>query len=124
MGELSDRIRSARFTPRKAQGGYAVQEVDDFLERLAQAADRGEQLRALVDGARFTPVRLRAGYDMGEVDDFLDEVVAASTEGGLGGGTSAGATGAGPAEAWSTSGTPYPSVIQEKRGWLARLRNR
>lgn len=124
MSELSDRIRSARFTTRKAREGYAIEDIDAFLDRLADAADRGERLAPLVESARFRPVRLRAGYDMGEVDDFLDEVVAASAEGGLGGGASAGATGAGPAVGWSTSGTPYPSVIQEKRGWLARLRNR
>ena len=94
---LVDRIR---FAPVRVREGYDMAEVDDFLERVVQAADRGEPVAPLVDRVEFTRVRVREGYEIGEVDHFLNQL-----KGGV------------PAVA-------DPGVIQEQRGLLGRLLSR
>lgn len=77
--------RAARPTFRQAgflQTGYAVADVDDFLDRVFAAIATGGVVPDILT-ARFATT-LRGGYDMAEVDQFLDEVVA-----GLGGGAPA-----------------------------------
>ena len=76
--------RAARPTFRQAgflQTGYAVADVDDFLDRVFAAIATGGVVPDILT-ARFATTR--RGYDMAEVDQFLDEVVA-----GLGGGAPA-----------------------------------
>ena len=105
---LRDQITNVRFTPVRLREGYDMGEVDQFLDELAAASDRGEPLRPMVDRARFTPVRLREGYDMGDVDAFLEQMASAP----------AGAPTAAPDA--PVSATPA-GVIQEQRGLLSRL---
>ena len=44
----ADEIRSACFTPVRIREGYDMGAVDDFLDRLAQTRDRGEDVGPLV----------------------------------------------------------------------------
>jgi DivIVA domain-containing protein len=93
---LVDRIR---FTPVRVREGYDMAEVDDFLDRVVQAAERGEPVGALIEGVELSRVRVREGYDVAEVDGFLQQL-----------------KGAGPA--------PDRRVIPEQRGLLSRFRGR
>jgi DivIVA domain-containing protein len=85
----ADAVRSRRFTSTKWRQGYDYQQVDDFLDEIADAlegrwadaaAGRGAHGSRLTPEAvvnkRFVLTRFREGYDQGEVDDFLDLVVA------------------------------------------------
>lgn len=58
----------------RGREGYAMEEVDRFLDRLAGAlGSRPPTMTAeQVAAQRFSPVRMGAGYDMGDVDAFLD----------------------------------------------------
>lgn len=74
------RIAAVRFTPVGFSEGYDMDEVDAFLDRIAQAAGPGgagvtTQLCDEVEHVRFTPVRMVGGYDMDEVDTFVDSVI-------------------------------------------------
>lgn len=62
----------------RGREGYAIEEVDRFLDRLAAAlGGRPPSMTAeQVAAQRFSPVRMRAGYDMGDVDAFLDRAAA------------------------------------------------
>lgn len=60
-------------TVRFLRAGYAVEEVDDFLDELFTAIGSDGPLPDIVN-ARFT-MSLR-GYSVEEVDAFLDEVQA------------------------------------------------
>jgi len=74
MTDSADLIReleSTRFTPVRLREGYDMGEVDEFLDRLGQAARDGQPFAPLVAGAEFTTVRLREGYDITEVDALL-----------------------------------------------------
>ncbi|NRD26787.1 DivIVA domain-containing protein [Frigoribacterium sp. VKM Ac-2836] len=72
------------FTPVRFRGGYAMDDVDAFLERIRTTLAAYEQGTAsgvltavdVVD-SRFRPTKFKEGYDQDEVDDFLDQVVAA-----------------------------------------------
>ena len=64
-----------QFTPIRWREGYAVADVDDFLDQVFHALSTGHPVPD-VDGARFRPTRFGEGYDMEEVDDFLDELAA------------------------------------------------
>ena len=72
----ADEIRSACFTPVRIREGYDMGAVDDFLDRLAQTRDRGEDVGPLVSEARFPVVRMREGYAIEEIDAFLDRFAA------------------------------------------------
>ncbi|WP_282072055.1 DivIVA domain-containing protein [Janibacter hoylei] len=63
------------FTRTRWREGYAVPDVDDFLDRVFHALSTGHPVPH-IDGARFRPTRFGEGYDMEEVDDFLDELSA------------------------------------------------
>ena len=71
-----DRLTRPSFTTVMFREGYAMEQVDAFIERVAQSLAaptptvRPEDVRAV----RFAPVRLREGYDMAEVDAYLDEL--------------------------------------------------
>jgi DivIVA domain-containing protein len=73
--KLVDRIRTARFGTTH-RGGYEEEEVDDFLDRIADSLVRGERgtLSRLAGEARFKTVRVRPGYVMADVDSLLASV--------------------------------------------------
>jgi len=116
MSALGDAIRAARFSPVRLRDGYDMREVDDFLDRLSDAADLGQPLTPLMAEARFSVVRLREAYDIGAVDDFLE-------------GIGRPADAAAPADRPPDRSTPRvvepelprPSVIEERRGPFSRL---
>ena len=76
-----DAVRSRTFTTTKWREGYAADEVDAFLDRVADALQQVHVGRPTtltaeeVVAVRFAPTKFRTGYDQDEVDDFLDEVV-------------------------------------------------
>jgi DivIVA domain-containing protein len=114
--DLARRIQEVAFTPVRLREGYDMGQVDALLDRLIAAVERGEDVSALVDGARFVPVRLREGYDMGEVDQFLASVRRGGVEDGP---TDPGGR---PAALPTRAGaSAHPSVIEQRRGFFARL---
>lgn len=60
------------FTHVRLREGYAIEEVDEFLDRVERGLVRAEE----VNQVQFSTVRMRAGYDEDEVDDHLDRVEA------------------------------------------------
>jgi DivIVA domain-containing protein len=77
--DLATRVASATFPTTRVREGYAVDEVDAFLARVAAALRAGEPVAQMVEEARFRPVAFKRGYDMGAVDALLDEVTRGST---------------------------------------------
>ncbi|MGI9622967.1 MAG: DivIVA domain-containing protein, partial [Acidimicrobiales bacterium] len=82
----ADDVLTVQFTHIR-KGGYAQQEVDAFLDRIAATMDSDQSL--VVDGAmtaddirmvQFSQMR-RGGYDTREVDMFLDRVVSVLGQG-------------------------------------------
>lgn len=80
---LARDVTEKRFTPTRFRDGYAMDDVDAFLERVhatLTAYEGGTAFGVLsatdVVNARFHPTKFREGYSQDEVDDFLDEVVA------------------------------------------------
>ena len=71
QGEAMD-CSNVTFRTVRFKEGYAVDEVDDFLDRISKGAVTAEQVR----NKTFTTVRFKEGYDVDEVDDFLDKVYA------------------------------------------------
>jgi DivIVA domain-containing protein len=73
--KLADRIENSRFAATR-WGGYAQEEVDEFLDRIIHSLMLGERgtLQRLAGEARFTTVRLRPGYVMADVDSLLASV--------------------------------------------------
>lgn len=76
--DLANRIRNASFSPVRLKQGYAMGEVDDLLDRLKDAARRGESLAPMLAHLDLPRVRLQLGYNISEVDSLL----AALREGG------------------------------------------
>ncbi len=79
---LARDVTEKRFTPTRFREGYAMDDVDAFLERIhatLTAYEQGTAVEVLADvdvvNARFQPTKFREGYSQDEVDDFLDEVV-------------------------------------------------
>lgn len=72
---MSSDAARPQFTRTRWREGYALADVDDFLERVFHAPSTGQPVPD-VDSAVFRPTRFGEGYDMGEVDDFLDELAA------------------------------------------------
>ena len=80
---LARDVTEKRFTPTRFRDGYAMDDVDGFLERVHAALTAYEGGTAFgvlsatdVVNARFHPTKFREGYSQDEVDDFLDQVVA------------------------------------------------
>jgi DivIVA domain-containing protein len=80
---LARDVTEKRFTPTRFRDGYAMDDVDAFLERVhatLTAYEGGTAFGVLsatdVVNARFHPTKFREGYSQDEVDDFLDQVVA------------------------------------------------
>ena len=75
--EPQARPRGHRFRVRRFRPGYAVDDVDDLVDRVAVALDGGalgEPLRADdVRKARLASTRFTEGYDEDEVDRYLDQ---------------------------------------------------
>jgi DivIVA domain-containing protein len=73
--KLVDRIGNSRFGATR-WGGYAQEEVDEFLDRIIHSLMLGERgtLQRLAGEARFTTVKLRPGYVMADVDSLLASV--------------------------------------------------
>jgi DivIVA domain-containing protein len=76
-GYAMDAGLSRRFTRTRYRAGYAIADVDAFIDKVE--ATLGIRPRygppvtaADVAAARFRLVRLRTGYDMREVDEALD----------------------------------------------------
>jgi DivIVA domain-containing protein len=103
--ELMARIENVRFTPVRREAGYDMGDVDGLLDHLQAAVRVGEPLRPIVDLVKLRTTKLREGYAVEEVDAFLEVL-------------------AGPADAGTTSVPPVTAadpVVQEQRGFLARL---
>ena len=68
------------FRTRRLRAGYDQDQVDDFLDRVAESltAVRAGTTPAMtitaVFDARFAVTRFQPGYDQDDVDDFLDRV--------------------------------------------------
>lgn len=64
----------ADFRTVRGREGYDMEEVDRFLDRLAEALghEPPSMTAEQVMGQRFEAVRMRMGYDMLDVDRFLD----------------------------------------------------
>lgn len=78
----SSRLRTevAALARTKLREGYAIPDVDAFVERVATALDeraRGYRPALAPDDvlqARFPATKFQEGYDQGDVDDLLDRV--------------------------------------------------
>lgn len=71
------------FTHTKWRAGYAIDDVDAFVQRAIASLEAQHALPMTsteVQDVRFTPVLLRSGYDMGEVDAWLDALAARLSE--------------------------------------------
>lgn len=124
--ELAAETEAVRFTTVRFREGYAMPDVDAFLDDLVQRLRAGHEVAEFVRTARFTPVRLRGGYDMGEVDTFLDRVVAGAAVGTPGPPAAAKPVPAEPAEP-PTPAAPAPTGRAPASGLnadlVARLRS-
>jgi DivIVA domain-containing protein len=60
------------FSQVRLREGYAIVEVDDFLNRVERGMVTADEVR----NVQFTTVRLRSGYNEDQVDDHLDEIEA------------------------------------------------
>ena len=67
--------QDAQFRQTRFRAGYAVDEVELFIEAVQDAlrAPRPRLNAADVAERRFTPVILKPGYRMDNVDDYLSE---------------------------------------------------
>ena len=63
------------FRPTRLRAGYAVDEVDAFVEAVEDALRSPMPRLDAADVAwqRFTPVMMKSGYRMDDVDDYLTE---------------------------------------------------
>ncbi|NUU19380.1 DivIVA domain-containing protein [Cellulomonas humilata] len=68
----ADDVLQARFAATKFRPGYDQVEVDDLLDRVADALRTGGDVADL-GSVRLTQTQWREGYDIAEVDAFLDE---------------------------------------------------
>lgn len=69
MGDMKD--SSPQFTRRRFVRGYAVEDVDTFLDAVSAALANGTEVPDIA-AVRFSPKL--GGYSETEVDDFLDEL--------------------------------------------------
>ena len=110
------------FTPTRFSDGYAMDQVDDFLDRCEHALATGDGSVNAQDvaGMRFAQTRFTPGYAIDEVDAFLDDVLVPrfhELERSAGGPVGEGrGTGTGPASA------PHPA--EQRPGLLSRLLRR
>lgn len=102
--ELMALIETVRFTPVRSDVGYDMGDVDGLLDYLQAAVRAGEPLPPIVSLVKLRTTKLREGYAIDEVDAFLESLV-----------------GPGAESADRLAATPADSVIQEQRGFLARL---
>jgi DivIVA domain-containing protein len=72
--DLLARIQTASFRTVRLRGGYDVDEVDRFLDRLAAGLRAGEDIRSLLSVPPFPLAGWRPGYDVDDVDAFLAEL--------------------------------------------------
>jgi DivIVA domain-containing protein len=78
----SAEVLNQKFAATKFREGYDQDEVDDFLDRVADTLKEregvGHATRPVtahqIDGIRFSTTKWREGYDQQEVDAFLDRV--------------------------------------------------
>lgn len=79
---LADTIRNAVFTPTQFRAGYDEVAVDELLDEIVRAVERGSsgsEIANLAGNAKLAMTSMRRGYDCGGVDDLLDEVVRQAT---------------------------------------------
>lgn len=120
-------MMNIRFSTTRFGEGYAMDEVDAFLDRCERALlHRDGSLTAQEAlGQRFTPTRFQEGYSMQEVDDLLDAVLVPMLQDpashpydpqrDLSAGAR-GATATGPGDA-----VPQRHPAEHRPGFLARL---
>ncbi|TCC31587.1 DivIVA domain-containing protein [Kribbella sindirgiensis] len=69
-------VSAPQFSTVRLREGYAIDEVDEFVERVLATANGLPVSRpvtaAEIRNVQFSPVRLAEGYDIEEVDLFLD----------------------------------------------------
>jgi DivIVA domain-containing protein len=68
---MASYIRNAAFRTTRLAAGYNEQEVDAFLEELAERVRRGEPVSR---PPKFSETRLRPGYVKSDVDALIAEV--------------------------------------------------
>jgi len=67
-------VRESTFTRRSGSRAYAMDEVDDFLDKVLLAMAKGEPLPD-IESVQFYPPRFgTSGYDAMVVDEFLDQL--------------------------------------------------
>lgn len=104
MSDLAREIETVRFTPVRLRNGYDMDDIDNLLDRLVEAARAGTPLAPLVESASIGVSRMREGYDMDEVDRFLSRT-----------------TGRRLVRATPSTESTHASAVREVRGPLARL---
>ena len=78
----SSEISKARFSTTKFREGYAMDDVDTYLDRVRTSLESwesgvpGELTSDAVMQSRFALTKFRTGYVDEEVDNYLDEVSA------------------------------------------------
>lgn len=80
-------VLNATFTATKFREGYDVEQVDDYLDRVAaalEAYEKGTPATGLFTSqqardVRFSATKWREGYEVTEVDDLIDSIVSALT---------------------------------------------
>jgi DivIVA domain-containing protein len=73
--EMAEMVRKAMFRTTRLQSGYEEEQVDNFLDEIAETLAGGRPLDpALVRAAVFTTTRVRPGYAQEDVDTLLDKV--------------------------------------------------
>lgn len=76
----SSEIASISFSTTRLHEGYAIAEVDAFVDSVRKAMQKWESghtgglVAEDVMLARFTPIKFFKAYDEIQVDDFLDDV--------------------------------------------------
>ncbi|EAP97428.1 hypothetical protein JNB_18198 [Janibacter sp. HTCC2649] len=112
---LVSTVRNAAFGSTQFRSGYDEVAVDQFLDELVRAVERGSsgtEVAAIASSARLPTTSMRRGYDCGDVDALLDEVVRQAS----------GSDETPPRSAAAAAAVSVPATISEERSGLgARL---
>lgn len=79
LTELANSVNDSRFTITKFSTGYDLDDVDDFLDRIAAQLTAGstlDELLATISQVTFRETRWRDGYRSDQVDSFIDQLAA------------------------------------------------
>jgi DivIVA domain-containing protein len=73
--EMAEMVRTAKFRTTRLQPGYDEEQVDNFLDEIAETLAESRPLDpALVRAAVFSTTRVRPGYAQEDVNALLDKV--------------------------------------------------